>query len=44
MLGDIILWIKKMWKQFWCIHAYKPTRSFMIGCSWEVCDKCDKLK
>ena len=43
MFGDLILWIREKWKQFWCIHEYQqhdcgPTRL------WYECKKCGKVK
>lgn len=45
MFGNLILSIKKNWKQFWCIHNYVTcTKSIMIGNSgcYEYCSKCKK--
>lgn len=43
MFGDLILKIKEKWKQFWCIHDYKP--SFYGGHRYyRQCIKCKKLK
>ena len=32
MFGDIVLFIKEKWKQFWCIHDYKY-RDLPANCS-----------
>ena len=42
MFGDLILKIKEKWKQFWCIHDYKP--SFHLEFRWRQCAKCGGMK
>ncbi len=42
MLGDIILWITKAIKQFFCLHNYRYAGK--LDFRYEVCPKCDKLK
>lgn len=45
MIGDIILNIRKFWKQhFSCIHDYETIhRKDLHGGSFECCTKCDKI-
>jgi len=44
MIGDLILWIKRMWKQQTCIHTYKWINRKDTGGSFENCTKCDKIR
>ena len=44
MVGDLVLWIKKFWKQQTCIHNYKWINRKDNGGSFENCLKCDKIK
>lgn len=45
MIGDIILWFKKLIKQQTCIHKYLwINRKDYSGGSFELCTKCDKIK
>lgn len=47
MIGDFILWIKKVWKQHvTCIHNYIPDRIGIItGLSNKrICSKCNKTE
>ena len=43
MFGDIVLFIKEKWTQFWCVHDYKyrdlPDNSYHF-----YCIKCEKIK
>lgn len=43
MFGDLILWMKKTWKQFWCIHEYK-IHHFPDYHSHYKCEKCDRIR
>ena len=42
MFGDLILKIKEKWKQFWCIHDYKP--NFHLEFRWRQCTKCGRIE
>ena len=47
MIGNLILWVKRIWKQeFTCIHDYKPDRIGVITglSSSRICDKCGKFE
>jgi hypothetical protein len=44
MIGDIILWCKIFIKQQTCIHNYKYVNRKDNGGSFELCEKCDKIK
>lgn len=46
MIGDLILWIKKVFKQQTCMHDYRHVNaSWRANCSdFEECVKCDKIK
>jgi hypothetical protein len=45
MIGDIVLSIKKFFYQhFFCIHKYKWVYRKDNGDSFEVCEKCSKIK
>jgi hypothetical protein len=44
MIGDLIIWIKKIIKQLTCIHEYKHQTDPLMTRDWYVCIKCDKLK
>ena len=44
MIGDLILWLKRVWKQQTCVHEYKSVYRKDTGGSYEVCAKCDKLR
>lgn len=46
MIGDLILWISKVWKQQTCIHRYIPDRIGIItGLNHKrICSKCNKLE
>lgn len=48
MLGDLILWIKKIIKQQTCVHEYKYINASYktnSSCSdFEQCIKCGKIK
>ncbi len=47
MIGDFILWIKRIWKQeFTCIHNYVPDRIGIITGLYNgrVCSKCNKFE
>lgn len=45
MVGDFIIWFKRVWKQqVTCRHEYKLKGSKIL-CNfhtWYECDKCDK--
>lgn len=43
MIGDLILWFKKVWKQQTCIHYYKIVNRKDNGGSFYECTKCEKL-
>lgn len=43
MIGDIILFIKKWWKQnITCIHHYE--HRIGAACSYDECTKCGRTK
>lgn len=43
MIWNLILWIKKKYKQNTCIHEYKiDTRSVLLWFDLKYCTKCDK--
>jgi hypothetical protein len=44
MIGDLILWIKRVWKQQTCIHNYTIVNRKDTGGSFENCLKCNKIK
>ncbi len=46
MFGDFILFVKKKWNQFWCIHEYIPDRiGIVTGLHFGMyCKKCGKFK
>lgn len=45
MIGDLILWIKKVLKQQTCTHDYKWVhRKDFGGPDFESCIKCDKIR
>lgn len=44
MIGDLILQIKKFFKQQTCIHSYRYVYRKDNGSDFEKCTKCDKLK
>jgi hypothetical protein len=44
MIGDLIIWIKKVWKQQTCFHIYKSVHRHDTGGSFEICIKCDKIR
>ena len=43
MFGDIVLFIKEKWTQFWCIHNYKH-RDLPANGSHFYCTKCGRIK
>lgn len=44
MIGDIILYLKRVWKEQTCIHHYKSVvRKDNFGIFFH-CQKCDKTK
>lgn len=43
MFGDIVLFIKEKWTQFWCVHYYKY-RDLPANSSHFYCTKCGKIK
>lgn len=43
MIGDLILFLKKWWKQnITCVHDYRHREIDIISC--DVCTKCGKVK
>lgn len=42
MFGDLLLWIKRTWKQFWCIHDYQYQGK--LDFRYCACTKCGKRK
>ncbi len=46
MIGDLILWMKKVWKQQTCVHDYKIhyDKTGLGRFDHYECDKCDKWK
>ena len=42
MFGDTILVIKQWWKQFWCIHDYRP--NFYCDFRYRQCTKCGRVE
>lgn len=44
MIGNLILWLKKVLKQQTCIHKYEWIIRKDNGNSFENCCKCDKIK
>ena len=42
MFGDLVLYIREKWKQFWGIHDYRP--DFHCDFRWRRCIKCGKLE
>lgn len=46
MIGDLILWIKKVWKQETCVHDYKFEfdRTGLGKFDHHECNKCGKWK
>lgn len=44
MFGDLMLKIKNLWFQFWCIHNYKWIYRKDNGDSFQSCTKCQKIK
>ena len=44
MFGDLVLEIKRIIKQFFCIHNYKIHYVHQVGRSYEECTKCGKIK
>ena len=46
MIGDLILFINKKWKQCFCIHNYKVDRIGIATGLYNgfVCNKCGKHK
>ena len=43
MIGDLILWVKRVWKQQTCVHTYKTIIRKDNGNTFENCCKCDKI-
>ena len=44
MIGDLIIYIKLKWKQFWCVHNYVAHRgSVEIGMP-RICNKCGRYE
>ena len=44
MIGDLILWINKVWKQQICKHSYKLHPDKTGGFDLYKCEKCRKVK
>lgn len=44
MFGNLILWIKRVFKQQTCIHKYKSVYRKDYGSSFDLCEKCDLIK
>lgn len=44
MFGDFFLWIKRKWKQFWCIHEYVAHRGSVYFHTPRICKKCGKYE
>ena len=44
MIEDIILWLKKTFKQQTCIHKYKDIHRKDTGGSVVICEKCNKIQ
>ena len=42
MFGDLMLWLKRIWKRFWCIHDYQWQGK--LDFRYCACTKCGKLK
>lgn len=41
-MGELILKIKYLWKQFVCIHDYEPIE--IVNFTFLCCKKCNKIK
>lgn len=45
MIGDFILWVKKSWKQCFCLHDYKTVFTQIYGLlPYDECKKCGRKK
>lgn len=46
MIGDIIIYIREKWKQFFCVHIYVPggDRTGTGKFYNMVCKKCGRIK
>ncbi len=46
MIGDLVLWIIRVWNQQTCMHDYKPDRIGIITGlnSSRICSKCEKYE
>lgn len=44
MLGNLILWMREVWKQQTCVHTYEWIYRKDNGNSFENCSKCDLVK
>jgi hypothetical protein len=44
MFGDFILFIKRLWKEFWCIHEYTYHTKMIPYSDIKVCAKCARIK
>jgi len=46
MLGDFILWLKRVYKQQTCIHDYKSVADKSLAGTFDhyECKKCDRWK
>lgn len=44
MLGDIILAIKQVLKEFFCVHSYETHYVHQVGRSYEQGTKCGRIR
>jgi len=45
MIGDLILWFRKLIKQTFCIHDYYLiSKVYLDGHSYYKCEKCERIK
>lgn len=46
MFGDMVLYVKLKWRQFWCIHNYKydPIGSDVCRTILRECTKCERIR
>lgn len=42
MFGDLMIQIKQLWKEFWCIHDYQWAGK--LDSSYMCCTKCGRIK
>lgn len=43
MFGDVVLFLREKWTQFWCIHNYRY-RDLPSDYSHFYCTKCGRIK